>query len=75
MTKKVKKKTEALFCFDNELWRAKTPEGMVALGRHVGEEPYYLLRFHDEVARLTYISESEALWLTLKLSPEKISCI
>lgn len=75
MTKKVKKKTEALFCFDNELWRAKTPEGMVALGRHVGEEPYYLLRFHDEGGRLTYISESEALWLTLKLAPEKISCI
>lgn len=75
MTKKVKKKTEALFCFDNELWCAKTPEGMVALGRHVGEEPYYLLRFHDEGGRLTYISESEALWLILKFAPEKMSCI
>ena len=40
MTKKVKKKTEALFRFDNELGRAKTPEGVVALGRHVGEDPY-----------------------------------
>lgn len=73
MTKKVKKKTEALFCFDNELWRAKTPEGVVALGRHVGEEPYYLLRFHDEGGHLTYISESEALWLTLEFAPEKMS--
>ena len=53
MTKKVKKKTEALFRFDNELWRAKTLEGVVALGRHVGEDPYYLLRFHDEGGSLT----------------------
>ena len=75
MTKKVKKKTEALFCFDNELWRAKTPEGVVALGRHVGEEPYYLLRFHDEGGHLTYISESEPLWLTLEFAQEKMSCI
>ena len=75
MTKKVKKKTEALFCFDNELWRAKTPEGVVALGRHVGEEPYYLLRFHDEGGQLTYISESEPLWLTREFAPEKMSCI
>ena len=75
MTKKVKKKTEALFRFDNELWRAKTPEGVVALGRHVGEEPYYLLRFHDEGGHLTYISESEPLWLTLEFAPEKMSCI
>ena len=75
MTKKVKKKTEALFRFDNELWRAKTPEGVVALGRHVGEDPYYLLQFHDEGGSLTYISESEALLLTLELAPEKMSCI
>lgn len=45
MTKKVSKKTEALF------------------------------RFHDEGGSLTYISESEALWLTLELAPEKMSCI
>ena len=58
MTKKVKKKTEALFCFDNELWRAKTPEGVVALGRHVGEEPYYSSPFHDEGGHLTlYLRE------------------
>ena len=75
MTKKVSKKTEALFRFDNELWRAKTPEGVVALGRHVGEDPYYLLQFHDEGGSLTYISESEALSLTLELAPEKMSCI
>lgn len=75
MTKKVSKKTEALFRFDNELWRAKTPEGVVALGRHVGEDLYYLLQFHDEGGSLTYISESEALWLTLELAPEKMSCI
>ena len=52
MTKKVSKKTETLFHFDNELWRAKTPEGMVALGSHVGEEPYYLHRFHGDGGRL-----------------------
>lgn len=75
MTKKVSKKTEALFRFDNELWRAKAPEGMVALGRHIGEKPYYLHCFHDDGGRLTYVSESEALWLTLELAPEKMSCI
>ena len=75
MTKKVSKKTETLFHFDNELWRAKTPEGMVALGSHVGEEPYYLHRFHGDGGRLIYVSESEALWLTLELAPEKMSCI
>ena len=57
------------------VWRAKTPEGMVALGRHIGEKAYYLHCFHDDGGRLTYVSESEALWLTLELAPEKMSCI
>ena len=73
MTKKVSKKTEALFRFDNELWRAKTPEGVVALGRHVGEDPYYLLQFHDEGGSLTYISESAAVGLTLERAPETVA--
>lgn len=57
MTKKVSKKTEALFRFDNELWRAKTPEGVVALGRHVGEDPYYLLQFQRGRQPYLYLRE------------------
>ena len=36
---------------------------------------FTLLRFNDEGAKLTHISESEALWLTLELAPEKMNCI
>lgn len=32
-------------------------------------------QFNDEGGKLTHISESEALWLTLDLAPEKMNCI
>lgn len=31
--------------------------------------------FNDDGGKLTHISESEALWLTLELAPEKMNCI
>ncbi|MFS1664487.1 hypothetical protein [Streptococcus sp. zg-JUN1979] len=76
MTQKTKlsKWAETAFKRDNELWRAKTTEGMVVLGK-LPNGIFTLLRFNDEGGRLTHISESEALWLTLELAPEKMDCI
>ncbi|AUW97157.1 hypothetical protein [Streptococcus pluranimalium] len=76
MNKKTKlsKWAETAFQFDNELWRAKTTEGMVILGK-LSDDIFTLLRFNDEGGKLTHISESEALWLTLELAPEKMDCI
>ncbi|MCC9678889.1 MULTISPECIES: hypothetical protein [Streptococcus] len=76
MTQKMKlsKWAETAFQFDNELWRAKTTEGMVVLGK-LPDGIFTLLRFNDEGGKLTHISESEALWLTLELAPEKMNCI
>lgn len=54
--------------------RAKTTEGMVVLGK-LPDGIFTLLRFNDEGGQLTHISESEALWLTLELAPEKMDCI
>ena len=68
MTRKTKisKWAETAFQFDSELWRAKTTEGMVVLGK-LPDGTFTLHRFNDE--------ESEALWLTLDLAPEKMNCI
>lgn len=76
MTQKTKlsKWAETAFQFDDELWRAKATEGMVVLGK-LPDGIFTLLRFDDEVGKLTHISESEALWLTLELAPEKMNCI
>ncbi|HEP2968748.1 TPA: hypothetical protein VCJ25_001251 [Streptococcus pyogenes] len=76
MTRKTKisKWVETAFQFDSELWRAKTTEGMVALGR-LPDGTITLHRFNDEGGKLVHISESEALWLTLELVPEKMNCI
>ncbi|KLL81601.1 hypothetical protein WA05_09020 [Streptococcus agalactiae] len=71
---KLSKWAETAFCFDSELWRAKTPEGMVVLGK-LPDGIFTLLRFNDDGGKLTHISESEALWLTLELAPEKMNCI
>lgn len=76
MTRKTKisKWAENAFQFDSELWRAKTSENMVVLGK-LPDGIFTLLRFNDEGGRLTHISESEALWLTLELAPDKMDCI
>lgn len=71
---KLSKWAETAFRFDSELWRAKTPEGMVVLGK-LPDGIFTLLRFNDDGGKLTHISESEALWLTLELPPEKMNCI
>ena len=47
---------------------------MVILGK-LSDDIFTLLRFNDEGGKLTHISESEALWLTLELAPEKMDCI
>ncbi|MDG3136242.1 hypothetical protein [Streptococcus suis] len=62
MTRKAKisKWAESAFQFDGELWRAKTSENMVVLGK-LPDGIFTLLRFYDEGGRLTHISESEAL--------------
>lgn len=76
MTRKIKisKWAEGAFRFDNELWRAKTIEGIVVLGK-LPDGIFTLHRFSDEGGQVTHISEGEALWLTLELAPEKINCI
>ncbi|HEM6243848.1 hypothetical protein [Streptococcus suis] len=76
MTRKTKlsKWAETAFQFDTELWRSQTTEGMVVLGK-LPDGIFTLLRFNDEGGRLTHISESEALWLTLELVPEKMDYI
>lgn len=76
MTRKTKisKWTETAFQFDGELWRAKTTEDMVVLGK-LPDGTFTLHRFNDERGKLVHISESEALWLTLELVPEKMNCI
>ena len=76
MTRKTKisKWAETAFQFNSELWRAKTIEGMVVLGK-LPDGTFTLHRFNDEGGKLTHISESEALWLTLDLAPEKMNCI
>ncbi|HFI2670967.1 TPA: hypothetical protein ACGO59_001483 [Streptococcus suis] len=71
---KLSKWAEIAFHFDSELWRAKTEEVMVVLGRLL-DGTFTLFRFNDEGGRLTHISENEALWLTLELVPEKMDCI
>ena len=57
MTQKTKlsKWTETAFQFDDELWRAKTTEGMVILGK-LSDDIFTLLRFNDEGGKLTHIS-------------------
>lgn len=62
------------FRFDNEVWRVKTTEDMVVLGK-LPDGIFTLLHFNDKGGKLTHISESEALWLTLELAPEKLDCI
>ncbi|WP_449448818.1 hypothetical protein [Streptococcus suis] len=76
MTRKTKisKWAESAFQFDSELWRAKTSENMVVLGK-LPNGIFTLHRFNDEGGHLTHISENEALWLTLELAPEKMNCI
>ncbi|MGT2755190.1 hypothetical protein [Streptococcus ovis] len=76
MTRKTKlsKWAETAFQFDTELWRTKTTEEMVVLGKHP-DGTFSLLRFNDSGGHLTHISESEALWLTLELAPEKMDYI
>ena len=76
MTRKTKlsKLAETAFQFDTELWRSQTTEVMVVLGK-LPDGIFTLLRFNDEGGRLTHISESEALWLTLELVPEKMDYI
>ncbi|HEM3641199.1 TPA: hypothetical protein U1C36_000275 [Streptococcus suis] len=76
MTRKTKisKWAESAFQFDSELWRAKTSEDMVVLGK-LPEGIFTLHRFNDEGGHLTHISENEALWLTLELAPDKMDCI
>lgn len=71
---KVSKWAETAFQFDTELWRAKTTEEMVVLGK-LPDGTFTLHRFNDEGGRLTHISENEALWLTLELAPEKMNDI
>ncbi|MFS6154783.1 hypothetical protein SUA94_07550 [Streptococcus agalactiae] len=76
MTQKtnLSKWAETAFLSDDELWRAKTTEGMVVLGK-LPDGTYTLHRFNDEGGHLSHISENEALWLTLELAPEKMDCI
>lgn len=76
MTRKTKisKWAESAFQFDSELWRAKTSENMVVLGK-LPNGIFTLHRFNDEGGHLTHISENEALWLTLELAPERMNCI
>ncbi|HEM9549182.1 TPA: hypothetical protein U3L25_000237 [Streptococcus agalactiae] len=71
---KVNKWAETAFQFDTELWRAKTTEFMIVLGKHP-DGIFTLLQFNNEGGHLTHISESEALWLTLEFAPEKMDCI
>jgi len=76
MTKMVKlsKWAETAFQNDWELWRTRTNEGMVVLGK-LSDGMFTLHRFNDEGGQLTHISHDEALWLTLDLAPEKLGCI
>lgn len=71
---KISKWAETAFQFENELWRVRTHGNMVVLGR-LPDGIFTLHRFNDEGGQLTHISESEALWLTLELVPEKMNCI
>ena len=48
----------------------KQLRGMVVLGK-LPDGIFTLLRFDDEVGKLTHISESEALWLTLELAQKR----
>ncbi|MGT2910666.1 hypothetical protein ACVR1I_02995 [Streptococcus cameli] len=66
---KVSEWAEDAFRSDTELWRVKTTEDMVVLGK-LPDGIFTLKRFNDEGGKLIHISESEALWLTLELSPE-----
>ncbi|HES4523746.1 TPA: hypothetical protein VOP19_001359 [Streptococcus pyogenes] len=76
MTKRVKlsKWAETAFQNDWELWRARTNEGMVVLGK-LSDGTLTLHRFNDEGGQLTHISYDEALWITLDLAPEKLGCV
>ena len=76
MTERIKlsKWAETAFQTDWELWRAKTNEGMVVLGK-LSDGTFTLHRFNVEGGQLTHISHDEALWLTLDLAPEKLGCI
>lgn len=76
MTKRVKlsKWAETAFQNDWELWRARTNEGMVVLGK-LSDGTLTLHRFNDEGGQLTHISHDEALWITLDLAPEKLGCV
>lgn len=76
MTKRIKlsKWAETAFQNDWELWRARTNEGMVVLGK-LSDGTFTLHCFNDEGGQLTHIPHDEALWLTLDLAPEKLGCI
>lgn len=67
--------SEKAFQFDNELWRVKTKEGMITLGKRPESDYYSKHRFDDEGGVLTHISKDEAQWLTLELIPEMLGSI
>ena len=60
--------------FNWELWRAKTNEGMVVLGK-IPDGTFTLHRFNDEGGTITHVSKEKALWLTLELAPERLNYI
>lgn len=71
---KISKWAETAFQFDTELWRVRTDEDMVILGKYP-DGTFTLHRFNDDGGKLIHISESEALWLTLELAPDKFQIL
>ena len=67
--------SEKAFQFDTELWRVKTKEGMVTLGKNPDNDFFSKHRFDDEGGEFTHISRDEAQWLTLELIPEMLGSI
>ena len=76
MTKRVRisEWAETAFQTDWELWRARTNEGMVVLGK-IPDGTFTLHRFNDEGGNIIHVSKEEALWLTLELAPERLKYV
>lgn len=72
---KVDKWCLTAFKFESEIWRVRTSNEMIVLGRLNNSDCFSLFRFNTDGGNLIHISKEEALWLTMEFIPEKLDLI
>ena len=72
---KVDKWCLTAFKFESEVWRARTSNEMIVLGKLDNPDYFSLFRFNTDGGYLIHISKEEALWITMAYAPEKLDMI